>query len=302
MKLRLANANDRDAVARIIRDSTNAYYTNVLSKPAIFPADSLSTTDFVDLYAALPGSHSLLCEEVDGTISGSCFYHERETHMSLGIMNVHQDFFGRGIARRLLAAITDRADELGLPLRLVSSCMNLDSYSLYTRAGFAAFEFYQDVLVAVPEAGFLVDAVGLRPATPEDIPAIEALEREISGICRGGDFAHFIANPDGHWHVSVLETSGDLHGVLASSGSQACTMIGPGFARDANSALALIKTELNQHRGRTPVILLPARFNALVSEIYALGGRNCELHVAQCRGPAKPPTGVTLPTFFPETG
>ena len=54
-----------------------------------------------------------------GKIAGSCFYHPRKTHMSLGIMNVSPDFFGQGIARSLLTKIIQMADDQSLPVRLV---------------------------------------------------------------------------------------------------------------------------------------------------------------------------------------
>jgi GNAT superfamily N-acetyltransferase len=302
LTLRLAGPDDRDAVALLIRDSTNLYYQSKLGAGPIFPPEGMETRDFVDLYRELPGSESLLCVTDEGVVAGSCFFHIRETHMSLGIMNVHPDFFGKGVAKRLLADIAARAKQANLPLRLVSSCLNLDSYSLYTRIGFKPHEFYQDVQLAVPDAGFPNPDSNTRPATPADIVTIGRLELAISGLSRRSDYAHFIDNPDGHWHSSVALRDGCIVGFLASSSSPACNMIGPGFADDEDTAYDLIVTELNQHCGRKPVVLLPGRFSGLVAKIYALGGRNCELHVGQCLGEARTPSGVTLPTFFPETG
>lgn len=53
---------------------------------------------------------------------------------------------------RLLA----KADELagGLPVRLLSSALNLDSYSLYQCGGFAPYVLYQDMVIPVPSQGF----------------------------------------------------------------------------------------------------------------------------------------------------
>ena len=101
---------------------------------------------------------------------------------------------------------------------------------------------------------------------------------------------------------AVRNKSGEIIGYLASSSSQACNMIGPGVSRTENAAIALIDAELDHHRGRTPVLLLPGRFNSVVQHVYGLGGRNCETHVAQCLGEAFRPNGVTMPTFLPESG
>ena len=318
--LRLATANDREALATLIRDSTNAYYVEQLARPPVFPPDKLVTTDMVDLYAALDGSECLLCVgaveeagQVAGEILGSCFYHVRETHVSLGIMNVSSAHFGKGVARQLLTEILERASGLGRSVRLVSSCLNLDSYSLYTRLGFAPFEFYQDMLFRVPAAGYPVPSPGqgitIRPAELTDLDAITALEQSVSGISRASDFHHFLTNPDGHWHVSMAESFEEfaegICGVLASCASAACNMVGPGVVlpeAGSATAAALIVTELNRHPERTPVVLVPGRFPELVQALYAIGGRNCELHVGQSTASDAPPTGITLPTFLPETG
>ncbi|VGO12367.1 hypothetical protein PDESU_00919 [Pontiella desulfatans] len=301
--IRSAQPEDRDALATLIRDSTNAYYQNKFGT-GIFPPTEMHTRDFVDLYNQLDGSEALLCVDEDGAIGGSCFMHRRETHFSLGIMNVSSDHFGQGIARQLLTEIIFQAEAAGLPLRLVSSCMNLDSYSLYTRAGLKPFEFYQDLLVDVPEAGLpnADGGIAVRSGTLADVEAIAKLELEISGISRRTDYTHFITNPDGLWHLSVAEEDGNITGYLASGSSQACNMIGPGASRTEEAAIALIDAELDRHRGRTPVLLLPGRFNRAVQHVYGLGGRNCETHVAQCLGEAFRPNGITMPTFLPESG
>ena len=69
-------------------------------------------------------------------------------------MNVSPDFFGQGIARSLLTKIIQIADDQSLPVRLVSSAQNLDSFSLYTRQGFSPVQAFQDMYLEVPENGF----------------------------------------------------------------------------------------------------------------------------------------------------
>jgi hypothetical protein len=50
-------------------------------------------------------------------------------------MNVHPDYFDQGVTRRLLRYVTDFADRRAKPVRLVSSTIKLDSFSLYNRGG-----------------------------------------------------------------------------------------------------------------------------------------------------------------------
>ena len=66
-------------------------------------------------------------------------------------------------------------------------------------------------------------------------------------------------------------------------------------------AAALLGAELDRHRGRTPVFLVPVDCAELVRAAYGWGARNCELHFSQIRGRAEPIRGVLMPTFLPET-
>src|SRR5579863_4708737 len=156
MNLRPMRPDEWTKVAQIICHSTNRWYERA-GKPAIFPHGPQSCLLFCEVYEDLdPGCCVVAEDEPTGHLMGSCFYHPRETHVSLGIMNVHPDYFSRGVASALLRFITDQADEVGKPLRLVSSAMNLDSFSLYTRGGFVPRAVFQDMLIPVPLEGLAV--------------------------------------------------------------------------------------------------------------------------------------------------
>lgn len=97
--LRTATDRDRPALAALICDSTNAWYAKQ-GKPAIFPGGPATTTLFAEVYETLdPGCCVVAEDPVSGRLMGSCFFHPRPTHVALGIMNVHPDFFGAGVAR-----------------------------------------------------------------------------------------------------------------------------------------------------------------------------------------------------------
>src|SRR5205085_986350 len=157
-----------------------------------------------------------------GRIMGSCFYHPRATHVSVGIMNVHPNYFGQGVARALLQHIIDYTERKGYkPLRLTSSALNLDSFSLYNRAGFVPRAAFQDMFVSVPAGGLNQSVPGIdrvRDAAADDVPAMADLEREVSGITREEDYRYCIANQLGFWHVAVFESvRGDLEGFMIST-------------------------------------------------------------------------------------
>ncbi len=175
--LRPMQLDDWDQVAQLIYSGTNHWYQSHGKSP-IFTNGPQSTRLFCEVYEDLdPGCCILAVEQETNQIAGSCFYHARDSHVSLGIMNVHPDHFGKKIAGRLLRFVIDVAASQRKPVRLVSSALNLDSFSLYTRAGFVPQTAYQDMYLPVPEYGLGFDFPGtarVRDATLDDVLPIVA--------------------------------------------------------------------------------------------------------------------------------
>ncbi len=303
-RLRTMTAADRWEVADLICAAMNEYF-RLNRRPDRFPAGPSGAEIYFDVYENLDPGGGIVAEHTrTGRLMGSCFLHDRETHVSLGITSVHPNYFGLGVARAIVQHIIDYANRRQKPVRLVSSAINLDSFSLYTRLGFVPQRAYQDMFVAVPESGLNVRAPSadrVREATPADVDAMAAVEMELSGIRRAADYRYMIENREGFWHVSVCETAGGLDGFMASCGHPGCNMIGPGAARTQQQAAALILAELDRHRGRRPVFLMPVDCGELVRQAYQWGARNCEMHFGSTYGPCPPWRGVNLPTFMPET-
>lgn len=306
LRLRSAGPADRDELAELICVSTNFWYQKRGAGP-IFPHGPESTSIYIDVYEDLdPGCCVVAENPATGRLMGSCFYHPRARHVSLGIMNVHPNYFGRGVASALLKHIVDFAAANKFPaVRLVQSALNLDSFSLYTRAGFVPRCPYQDMLVEVPAEGLphrVADQHCVRPATAADLPAIAALEQELSGIGREKDHRYFIENRRGIWQTLVYEADGGgIEGYLASSKHPASNMVGPGAMRSAKHAAALVAAALDRYRGGAAVCLVPMECDELVQQLYDWGARNCELHFGQVRGEFQPLRGVNIPTFLPES-
>ena len=305
--LRTATDADRSEVAELICSGMNTWDILHGMAPGRFAGGPAQTDVFWQVYDQLDPGHCIVMEsQENGRLAASCFYRERETHVSLGIMNVHPNYFGHGLAKQLLGFITDFTDERDKPLRLVSSLMNLESFSLYTKAGFIPRLPYQDLILTVPASGLSAELgtdLAVRDATSDDVEAIAALELEVSGISRAKDYRHFVESPDGLWSMSVVESAaGSLDGYLASIGHPLLTLTGPGVARTEEQAAALLLAELNRYPERTVLFLVPVNAGELVQLFYRLGARNCEIHGALVRGPAQPFAGVPLPTFLPESG
>ena len=305
-RLRQMQTHDRSEVGELICVSLNYWY-QLHGMAPIFPGGPAAADVFFDVYETLDPGCGLVVENEDtGRLMGSCFFHPRSHHVSLGIMNVHPNYFGCGVARALLAEIIAYAESHGNgALRLTQSALNLDSFSLYTRAGFVPRCAYQDMIVNVPPAGFAPQPPGIervRPATAEDVPAMAALEIDVAGISREKDYRHAIDSRGEIWDALVYEGDGGPDGFMISVKYPGFCMLGPGIARTPEQAAALIARALDRFRGGAAVFLVPVERGGLVRQMYDWGARNCDLHFCQVRGQFQPFRGISMPTFLPETG
>ena len=307
MDLRQMTPQDASEVAELIYASINVWYRDNGHSEIQFQGGPGVTEVFYETYHALaPAANVVAVSPASGRIMGSCFFHPRPTHVGLGIMNVHPNYFGQGVAKALMQHICDYTDANGHPaLRLTSSALNLDSFALYSRSGFIPRLAYQDMWVQVPQGGLGASVPGrdrVRPAAPADAPAMEALELEVSGVSRGPDYVHAIENAQGFWSAAVVAgASGGIDGYAISSGHAAMNIIGPLVARTDDDAIALVAHALDLYPGRTPLVLVPAERRKIVEQMYAWGARISELHFCQVRGAFQPFRGVSMPTFMLET-
>jgi GNAT superfamily N-acetyltransferase len=317
LRITAMTEDERQEVAELIHYSTNGWYQQHYGV-SIFSGAVEDAGLFCEVYETLDPGCCLIARKSsnqfsnqfpsDSRIVGSCFYHPRETHVSLGILNVHPEVFGQGVARSLLTEVIGIAGGLGLPLRLVSSVMNLDSYSLYNRAGMIPRQLYQDMVLEVPQSDdprLLKMApidVGVSAATAADVLEMVDLEQQVSGIRRPQDLQYIVENRLGIWDCCLKRGERGLEGWCASIAHPASTMIGPCVAKDETTARCLLEHQLRRMAGKTVVFLLPVECQELIQTAYRWGARNCEMHVLQVLGEFRELRGIFLPTFMPETG
>jgi hypothetical protein len=143
----------------------------------------------------------------------------------------------------------------------------------------------------------------VRDAAPEDVSQMSDLEMEISGIKRELDYRYSIENPRKVLHASVFEN--DQHGIegfMISVKHPALTMMGPCVARSEETAIALIRKEMERFRGTRVLMLIPIEKRKMVEQLYTWGAVNVEIHLSQVWGEFQPLKGVSMPSFLPETG
>jgi GNAT superfamily N-acetyltransferase len=300
---------DYDATAVLLHRALVHWYQTRLGQGARFGDRPEGFRLFPEVYGALDAGHDVAAfDRATGALLGVCFVHPRDTHVSVGIVATAPEAQGRGIARAMLAPVVAAARARGLPVRLVSSLLNLDSFSLYSRLGFVPHTLYQDLALDVPAAGLAhPPPPGIERVAPVTATAaageLADLEHTLQGIRRERDYALFLDNRVGDWRVwASRDASGRLEGFLVASLHPACPMLGPGAAVDEAVAAALAWRALDAFRGRSVVYLVPSSAGSLVRLGYAWGAKNVELHAAQAVGAVTPARGVAFPTFLPETG
>lgn len=301
MKLQRLQPHQCDELAMLIHASLDVWHRTRLNMDR-FGTDWKPFRLIGEVYEALDPGCCVVATDETGALIGSAFFHPRETHVGVGVVSVHPMAFGRGVGRALMEEIIRIAD--GKPLRLVSSAMNLDSFSLYTRLGFVPQITLQAVTLTVPADGLPGAGTRMRAATIEDVPAIADLELRLNGIRKEQDYRFFVENKSGCWRLAVIENpDGKLAGFLAASAHPTDHLLGQGVAVDEATMQELVHGMLDRHfRGQHVVWLVPVGCSGLVRQAYAWGARNRETHLLSVLGDAPPMRGITLPTFLPESG
>ncbi|MDB6116615.1 MAG: Acetyltransferase [Verrucomicrobiaceae bacterium] len=287
--------------AKLIHTSLDVWYRTHLNMNR-FGSDWRPFLLMSDVYEALDPGCGLVVSDEAGVMLGTAFYHPRETHVGVGVVSVHPDAFGRGVAKALMQEILSVAD--GRPLRLVSSAMNIDSFSLYTRMGFVPQVTLQSLTLKVPAEGLQGGCSGVRAATMADVEAMGELEFRLNGVRKDKDYRFFVENAWGHWRLLVMEKAdGSLAGFLGANAHPADRILGPGVAEDEAAMQGLVQAMLDRHfRGTDIVWMVPVRCTGLVRQGYGWGARNRETHLLSVLGNAPPMHGVVIPTFMPESG
>lgn len=297
--------SEYDDAAELIHDSTNQWYLKATGKVAFncLPTDCRL---FPDMYDVTDFGECIAAYDIDsGRLVGTCYLHPRETHIGVGIVNTAPGVAGSGVASKMIKEACQLADHACLPLRLLSSASNMDSYSLYHRAGFTTRTVFQDIHLSV--TADLLDSPdnpnteGVRSATLDDVSAITDLEQRLTGIVRPDDWSYLISHglP---FQVLLIEGPGAiLMGVLNATNHPANGTLGPAVALSEAAMSSLLVASLPFVMGRTVLVLAAPTDQNLCNLLYQWRARNTDIHLLQVRGAYTEPVGVQLMSFLPES-
>lgn len=307
--LRPLEDSDINAYTNLLHSSFNTWYHKHGWGKDYFQCSPAKTSIFYDIYNDLtPGCSIAAFDTTTQKMMGACFYHPREHHVSLGIMSVHPKYGGQGVGSMLVDYIIDYTSKNGYKsCRLVSSAINIDSFSLYNRAGFIPRVTYQDMVLEVPDKGFTHGDVSqiseVRNAEVKDVKAMGDLEMEVSGIKREVDYTYAIENSRGVFQALVYENDQKkIEGFMISVMHPALNMMGPCIARSQNIAIELIKKASKRFKGTSVLLSIPMDKRDMVKHLYSWKAINVETHLKEVWGEFNGFNGISLPSFLPETG
>jgi len=307
--LRPLEDSDMAEHANLLYSSFNTWYWKHGWGKDYFGCTPQETSIFYQIYNDLtPGKSIAVFDRSTNVMMGSCFYHPRELHVSLGIMSVHPNYGGQGVGKQLVNYILDftKANDYKC-CRLVSSAINMDSFSLYNKAGFIPRVTYHDMVINVPINGLeninVKNQHNVRKATIDDVTYMGDLEMEISGIRREIDYRYAIENPRGVLNAQVYENDqNQIEGFMISVKHPALNMLGPCVARDEDVAIALIRNELERFKDTWALFSIPMDKRKMVEQMYEWKAINVETHLKEVWGEFQDYKGVNMPSFLPETG
>ena len=162
-----------------------------------------------------PGFYCVVAES-GGRIVGSNVPRRAVRDLGVGPISIDPGAQNLGVGRKLMQAVMDRANERGAAgVRLVQAAFHNRSFSLYASLGFDIREPLACMQGRTRERS--IPGCAVRPATPADAGACNALSQRLHGFGRGAELAAAIAQGT----ARVVERGGRLTGYPPPSRSSA---------------------------------------------------------------------------------
>jgi GNAT superfamily N-acetyltransferase len=251
--------------------------------PCDFP-NSGAPIDLLKILFSAPGVYCVVAE-VEGRIAGSNCLDERSIIAGVGPITIDPAVQNRGIGRKLMQAVMDRANEQGAAgIRLVQAGFHTRSLSLYATLGFDVRE-----PLACMQGQTLQRSVAcciVRAARPEDVFACSALSLRVHGFDRTVELPHAIEEGT----ARVVEREGRITGYASN-----LAFFGHGTAETDVDLQALIASA-ESFGG--PGILIPTRNSAVFRWCLANGLRVVQPMTLMTMGLYNEPAGAWFPSVL----
>ncbi len=216
-----------------------------------------------------------------GAAKGSNFMEMWDEVAGVGPVSVDVSTQGQGIGRRLVEEGIAQARKQGFEMiRLTQESFNMRSLALYASMGFDT----KEPLAYLALAGSQPVDDAFRPATVDDLPAMDELCRSVYHVSRTAECAAFmrVGIP-----TFVLDR-GHIAGYLTS------LALGHGVAESEDDMLALLAgvgaTVPESHS------IVPLRSGELYRRALAAGHRNSKVMNLMALGPYEEPQGAYCPS------
>jgi predicted N-acetyltransferase YhbS len=281
VSLRPGRPDDAPACGRICYEAFQS-----ISSQHNFPGDFPSPEVAIGLLSGLlahPGFYKVVAE-LDGRVVGSNFLDERSIIAGVGPITVDPGVQDRGIGRRLMRDVLERAAARQLAgVRLLQAAYHARSLSLYAKLGFQV----RDVLACMqgPPIGAGVPGRLVRPAGEADRAGCDRVCRLVHGFDRGGELMDAIREGT----AMVVEHDGRITGYATAP-----AFFGHAVGETDDDLKALIGAAPSF---AGPGILVPAR-SPLFHWCLDNGLRVVQLMTLMSLGLYNEPTGAYLPSVL----
>ena len=223
--------------------------------------------------------------ESGGRIAGSNCLDERSIIAGVGPITVDPGAQNRGVGRKLMEAVMERARERGAAgIRLVQAAFHNRSLSLYASLGFDIRGPLSCMQGRTAQRS--VSGCTVRAAQTADLEASNALSRRVHGFDRGGELAEGAE----HGTALVVERGGRITGYAST-----LAFFGHATA-ETNVDLQALIASAESFGG--PGILVPSRNNALFRWCLANGLRVVQPMTLMSMGLYNEPAGAWLPSIL----
>lgn len=205
--------------------------------------------------------------------AGMWFDYDCDASM-IGMMMTHPKLQAGGLGGEILAKIETQI--AGRRLRLNST---ISAYQLYRNAGFhdcATVVQYQGLVRAEKTAM----SPGVRPATPEDVPAIKALDLVVFGATRTAVLMRLLERSQ----AFVLEEAGKIIGFAMYRSFGRGHVIGPLVAPSEGQAIHLFTAIARDHDGAFLRLDADVHYATLGAHLNAAGLESYDKVVAMTKG------------------